>query len=126
MKTNDIGKDEIFNSDEGITVVIDRNLARQYSKRHDKKCIALKEKNLGYGVFLAEDGETGVYGSNPIARKFLSMFWDENEEEILKHLNELYNAGDVEELVKFGIAIIYTATMNILEEYAESEDDLGA
>ena len=118
-------KDIICTADMGITVILDEDHARTLSNQYRQGCIAIKDANMGYGVFFTKDGTSGVYGPKGV-RVLLDNYWESNANQIDRALNEAWDANDVNALVEVGAEIIVSCSAKLIEAFEEFKQSVGA
>ena len=118
-------KDIICTADNGITVVIDKNHARTLASQYHQECFAMKDTNMGYGVFFTKNGIAGNYGTKR-TRVFIDKYWDANIREINRALNEAWNTNDLNALVEVGAEIIIDCSTKLIETFEEFMQHEGA
>jgi hypothetical protein len=87
-------------SDEYNNIVWDIQKSKKVSKKLNKECCALKEVNLGYGVYFTKDGFFGGYGDSDVLREEICSYLD-----ITVDLTEeqLKNAKTLQDFIGIGI-----------------------
>ena len=118
-------KDIICTTDNGITVVCDINHARTLASQYHQGCFAMKDANMGYGIWFAKNGIAGNYEPKE-TRVFIDKYWDANIREIDRALNDAWNTNDLNALIEVGAEIIIDCSTKMIETFEEFKQHAGA
>ncbi len=94
-----------------IKISFDQEMMKDWENEFHQDCIALKNEEFGFGVWMAEDNTAGVYGNSILSKMAISHYWDQNADEIEQALQ---NAKTIEEVIDVANSVIIGTILNIL------------
>ena len=91
---------QIVFTDEYNTIVWDIKKSEEVARNLCKECCALKEINLGYGVYLTKDGFFGGYGDSDDLREEICSYLDFTSDITVE---EIKKAKTLPDFIRIGI-----------------------
>ena len=119
---NSFNPESIFNNDDsiGISIFTDIEMIEELEKEFNVNCMALKNEMFGFGVWFTENGMYGVYGDTSEKKELISLYWDDNEEQIIQAFDD---AETLEEAIEAANAVIIGVICGIVNYLAESNEE---
>ena len=101
-----------------ISIVEDREMIENLENEYHQHCMALKNEELGFGVWFTEECNAGVYGEDDFAVEVACRYWDEYAEEIYRAFAD---AETVDDAIDAANKVIIGTSITILRIVYETQ-----
>ncbi|MBR6185351.1 MAG: hypothetical protein IKI05_01550 [Bacteroidaceae bacterium] len=94
-----------------ISIVEDREMIKALENEYQQHCMALKNEELGFGVWFTEELKAGIYGDDDFSVKVADLYWNEYAEEIFHAFDD---AETLDDAIDAANKVILGASITIL------------